>query len=321
MSIACADMSDVDLSEAYVKTFNQSAKVVYRCEVQTIIADGSAWRYQTDEIMNLMEDVKLTVSHDYETYGPFSLPKIDTDTFSDGNLTIKLVQLGAKKSISVDHSNMSLFARAENGWCSSMETDRYEDQPADHWGDADQNRQDNLPGERRLDVPYFYQYSNQIQPRTTCQNTSVAMVLNYYGAQVSPDQITQEFGNQEAMGLQGLNNLYNRLASRYGLRGIDSYPRGTLAQIKSAIDSGKPVITHGFFTAGHLVVIVGYNDSGYFVNDPAGVWNLRYSGRYPNAGYEPNAGDTIFYPKRAFELAIMSFDGRTLDSAYLHIPR
>ena len=38
MSIACADMSDADLSEAYVKTFNQSAKVVYRCEVQTITA-------------------------------------------------------------------------------------------------------------------------------------------------------------------------------------------------------------------------------------------------------------------------------------------
>ena len=61
---------------------------------------------------------------------------------------------------------------------------------------------------------------------------------------------------------------------------------------------------HGYFTGyGHVVVVVGYDADGYFVNDPAGTWSQRFKGGYPH-GWEPTAGDTIHYRKGEFERAI-----------------
>ena len=434
LGVACADLNTSEVQDNTAEKFGQAARVGYSCEVATIDSNGSQWLYQTKEIMNLMSAIQLSVYQDDTLYGPVSIPKVSTDTFSDGNLTVKLVQNGIGKSIEVNHKNMSLFARAENGWCSSFETDRYADNyggSTSSWGqDADNGRgsntpesqpefgaydqfqikmsaecgnpcaffvetnmqvktvvyeadgwiiaeqtnpsdnfgglytfsqtglrnltatgydqygnfvandtksftvlgsqtQDNQPSNpstqgygEPLNVPYYYQYNNSLHPSRSCQNTSAAMVLSYLGVNIRPDEITQEFGKDRAQSLDGMNYVFNLLASRYGVKGINSLPAGTIADLKGALDQGNPVIAHGFFTGGgHLVVVVGYDDNGYYVNDPAGTWSGSFGGGYPRAYQETTQGKAIYYPKRAFELAIMTWDGATIDSAYLHILR
>ena len=116
------------------KNFGQSADVIYSCAVSAQGRDGTTWRSETEVIMNLMPEIKLSVYQDDTSYGPFKLSKIDTDTFSDGNLTVFLTQVGDEKSISVEHQSVSLKASAENGWCSEKISDRpVSDQPSDSW--------------------------------------------------------------------------------------------------------------------------------------------------------------------------------------------
>ncbi len=51
--------------------------------------------------------------------------------------------------------------------------------------------------------------------------------------------------------------------------------------IKEWLIQGNPVVVHGYFTpSGHIVVITGYNQKGFVVNDPYG--ELMYS---PNNSY------------------------------------
>ncbi len=41
--------------------------------------------------------------------------------------------------------------------------------------------------------------------------------------------------------------------------------------VKRWLADGNPCIAHGFFTdSGHIIVIIGYNQSGWIVNDPYG---------------------------------------------------
>ena len=39
-------------------------------------------------------------------------------------------------------------------------------------------------------MPYFHQYSNRLNPSGSCQNTCIAIVLKYYGADdITPEKI------------------------------------------------------------------------------------------------------------------------------------
>ncbi|MBL8685498.1 MAG: C39 family peptidase [Myxococcales bacterium] len=119
-----------------------------------------------------------------------------------------------------------------------------------------------------ITVPYFYQYNNANEPGGTCGVTSAAMVLGFFGQTVTPDQLYTRYGKPSGQSPSSLVGLYER----HGLRGAYTY-NGTEAMIRAQIDAGRPVITHGYFTgAGHVLVIVGYDSTGFFVNDPAGRW-------------------------------------------------
>ncbi len=62
----------------------------------------------------------------------------------------------------------------------------------------------------------------------------------------------------------------------------------TIDQIKKHVDSGKPCIIHGWFTkSGHIIVIRGYNDQGFIVNDPYGEWF--------ESGYRDVSGESLTY--------------------------
>lgn len=156
-------------------------------------------------------------------------------------------------------------------------------------------------------VPYFFQYDNRRFPGSSCQNTSIAMVLAYLGWRGNPDDITSAYGKymaQEPAGLARLFNIYgqNMGASMRLLPNIN----GSIAGLKSELDRGHPVIIHGYFTRpGHVVVVLGYDDNGYYVNDPAGAWSQVFKGGYSSGG----SGRNTYYRRGAFEAAVATLDG------------
>ncbi|MBC7694160.1 MAG: C39 family peptidase [Burkholderiales bacterium] len=155
-------------------------------------------------------------------------------------------------------------------------------------------------------VPYFYQYNNSINPGGSCQNTSIAMVIKFYGGTAeTPDAISGVFGTSQAQTPSGLKQVFDSEAAYFGLTVRDiPHTSGTFAGIHALLAAGKPVIVHGYFTSyGHVMVITGYNGTTYTCNDPAGQWSQVYQyGGYSQTN--STEGHSITYSKSNFENAI-----------------
>jgi hypothetical protein len=155
-------------------------------------------------------------------------------------------------------------------------------------------------------VPYFYQYNNNINPGGSCQNTSIAMVIKFYGgASETPDAISGIYGTSQAQSPGGLKQVFDAEAVYFGLPVRDvAHTNGTFAGLHAILAAGKPVIVHGYFTGyGHVLVVTGYNGTTYTCNDPAGQWNQIYQG----GGYSQSnstQGHNVTYGKTAFQNAI-----------------
>jgi uncharacterized protein YvpB len=162
--------------------------------------------------------------------------------------------------------------------------------------------------EKKADAstPYFNQYDNAFFSSSTCQNTSLAMVLAKYGWTGNPDQVTKTFGKDMAQTPAGLENVFNSLAQDAGLSvRIKSHTDGTMELINKLLAEGKPVIAHGWFTpSGHVVTITGFDGQNYTVNDPAGQWNGKFKG-----GYSDGGGKAVKYSKEALTEALVE-DGQ-----------
>ena len=169
------------------------------------------------------------------------------------------------------------------------------------------------------DVPYFYQYDNELYPSSTCQNTSIAMVLAWYGWEGEPDEVTAAYGKDTAQTVAGLASVFNSVAADAGITArLTGHTDGDIDDMKALLDRGVPVIVHGYFTAyGHVLVVLGYDDTGYTVNDPAGSWNEIFQGSGYGGG-EGDAGDHIRYEASAFETAIVTWDGSTPAPLWYH---
>jgi uncharacterized protein YvpB len=159
------------------------------------------------------------------------------------------------------------------------------------------------PTDRRwLSAPYFYQYHNAHEPGGTCGLTSASMMLRFWGETVTPDGLYRAYGKARGQSPEGLASLYQAhgLHARYSRA-------GSFAMIKRQIDAGRPVVVHGWFTsAGHILVVVGYNAQGFIVNDPAGLWSGCVACGY--AGRTPTNGRGALYGYAAFRAAV-GFDG------------
>ena len=132
-------------------------------------------------------------------------------------------------------------------------------------------------------VPYFFQYDNLYSPNSTCGLTSAAMMLGARGSKQTPDQLYLTYGKAQGQSPEGLAQLY-------AWEGYSSASgrRGTRSELRAMLDAGDPVVVHGFWTnAGHIAVLVGYDESGWVVNDPAGDWN---------SGYGTRTGESVHYP-------------------------
>jgi hypothetical protein len=124
--------------------------------------------------------------------------------------------------------------------------------------------------------PYFSQLDNLNNPSGSCNVTAIAMCLHYLGIKPPRSgQLEDEmYEKMIAMGLNRHDPLHlKRLAESYpGIK--DEFTNtGTLEDIRHALDEGKPCVIHGYFTSfGHIVVVVGYHDTGLIVHDPYGEW-------------------------------------------------
>ena len=149
-----------------------------------------------------------------------------------------------------------------------------------------------------LAVPYFYQYDNAYEPGATCGLTSAAMLLNYFDpGSESPDHLYTTYGKGQGQSPGSLEQLY----VWEGLYADSTYG-GTRSMIEAQIDAGRPVLVHTFLTgAGHIIVITGYDGSGWFVNDPAGDWYQCYG-----CGV---MGEQVHYPFGGGADDALSYDG------------
>lgn len=110
-------------------------------------------------------------------------------------------------------------------------------------------------------VPFYPQEEYQ------CGPSSLAGVMNYYGVNVSPEEIASEIYSKSARGTLDMDMLF--YAERKGLK-AEKYI-GNIDDLKDKIKTGHPLIVlvdsgYGLFQVNHFMVIVGYNESGVFAN-------------------------------------------------------
>jgi uncharacterized protein YvpB len=161
-----------------------------------------------------------------------------------------------------------------------------------------------LPLLIKLDVPFKNQRNNLNNPDGSCSTTCLAMCLEYFSIP-RKWQVNQFEDEIYQMAIDTGANRHSpyglvKLAEMYGI--IDHFTeKGTIEQTKQALASGSPVITHGYFTkSGHLVVLVGYDETGFFVHDPYGEWFHWGYERNPTVG-ETGRGRFIHYSYKLIE--------------------
>lgn len=165
------------------------------------------------------------------------------------------------------------------------------------------------------DIQYFNQYDNKNFPSSTCQNTSIAMVVSYFESFIYPDTIYNYWGKDYAQSPYGLNAVYN---SYSGNSKISTYVTATPEQLITALENGYIAIVHGYFTNyGHVLVVRGFDGQRYHVNDPAGKWSECFKCGYNGSSYN---GITS-YSKESFESAVFTSDGYTYLPGWIHLIR
>ncbi len=100
------------------------------------------------------------------------------------------------------------------------------------------------------------------QEKEQCGPAALAIVLGYYGARVSPEDLSREVYRREISGTLNLDLL--RAARSHGFAADAS--AGTVPEIKSWIDRDVPVIVllglSPDQTIFHYAVVYGYDDGG-----------------------------------------------------------
>ncbi len=147
-----------------------------------------------------------------------------------------------------------------------------------------------IPGGVVLGVPYRSQRDNSNNPGGSCNVTSAAMCLEYWGiAENEGKQLEDEM--YEWLINKGLSR-HDPIDLKKAIEAFgcsDNFTtRAQIDQIKEALRNGIPVIVHGWFTSfGHIIVLIGYDEKGFFVHDPYGEWTA--------GGYLNKSGKALHY--------------------------
>jgi len=166
------------------------------------------------------------------------------------------------------------------------------------------------------DIPsigFFSQYDNAYAGPYTCQNTSIAMVINYYEVnKITPDDIFVKWGKDYAQSPSGLNRVYNFYSQRST---ITTNTSASPEYLKNELSKGNIAIVHGYFTsAGHVLVVRGFDGTHYYVNDPAGEWEGCFK-----CGYRGSYNGVTKYDKQSFENAVFTSNGYSYLPGWIHI--
>jgi len=151
---------------------------------------------------------------------------------------------------------------------------------------------DAVPNNVELNVPYFSQRDNPRFDWSTCNVTSIAMVLYYYGLRSKwggqlEDELLQWCFDYAGQGSQTDHNVLSALIQAYGFKTSFSTTRNW-ADVRSELLNRRPVVLAGDFTAsGHILTLIGYNSQGYIVQDP---WGDALT------GYSDTEGRKLMYP-------------------------
>ena len=106
------------------------------------------------------------------------------------------------------------------------------------------------------------------QKNEFCGPASLSSVMKYYGQDVSQDEIAKSVYLKNLKGTL-ITDLEN-FANEKGLKTI--LKKSEIDEIKKYIDEKKPVIAlldYGFLFVSkpHYVVVIGYDDNGFILND------------------------------------------------------
>jgi hypothetical protein len=118
------------------------------------------------------------------------------------------------------------------------------------------------------------------------------MVIKYFYPDLKHEGQLEDTLVKEVTAVWGKDSIYYHdklvlLLKRYNVTSRFSTTTPFRA-IKSNLDNGNPCIYSGRFTrGGHIIVIKGYNEEGFIVNDPWGEWTAT--------GYLPRAGKDLVY--------------------------
>jgi lysozyme family protein/uncharacterized protein YvpB len=128
----------------------------------------------------------------------------------------------------------------------------------------------------KLNVPYKSQLDNYYNPTGSCNVTSLAMCMQYLGIPRRDNIGQYEDELYEYALYNGLSRHdpwdLAKIVRDYG--GKDTFkPNATIEELQEWLAGGNPAVIHGYFTSfGHIVAVVGYTSSGFYVHDPYGEW-------------------------------------------------
>ncbi len=149
-----------------------------------------------------------------------------------------------------------------------------------------------IPTTVELNVPYFSQRDNPRFYWSTCNVTSIAMILSFYGARSRTggqleDELLQWCLNKSGEGAQTNHNTLTELIQAYGYDSSFS-TKYSWRDVKEELINGRPVVLCGYFThGGHIVAVIGFTPDGFIVNDP---WGDALT------GYSYTEGRKLLYP-------------------------
>jgi hypothetical protein len=142
-----------------------------------------------------------------------------------------------------------------------------------------------------LNVPYYPQTDNYVQPDRTCNSSACAMCLEF----LKPGTLIGAKGDDAylkkviAVGDTTDHAVQTKVLSSYGIKSDFRYNL-SFADLDRELSAGRPVIIgilhRGSLSAptgGHMLVVIGKTPTGdYVVNDPYGSLNDGYSGPVAN---------------------------------------
>jgi GH24 family phage-related lysozyme (muramidase)/uncharacterized protein YvpB len=162
-----------------------------------------------------------------------------------------------------------------------------------------------------LNIGYKSQTDNRNNPGGSCNVTSIAMGLEYFGLAGRRSDVELEdelYEEMEALRWSRHSPHHlSQIAAAYGM--TDSFTSfAKIADIKASIAAGRPCIFHGWFTSfGHIIAAVGFDETGFWVHDPYGEWTA--DGYRKNNSTTPQRGKYLHYSYGLIDSKCRESDG------------